>query len=418
MAACRRTTRNLTVSTPVSYVYDNLNLMFQIAEQILGHKDSQENGTCATAFRLFDTSFDDLKTKDLLDTYNTAPELALEDILLPSEERAKLKTRLQHTVLRILIQYGNGRFARFAQDIDDCLPFTDDRIPIHQTSIHPLPAMDIDESSVTGNAQVIDAIFTETDPSYQSSRDSFAKIVRILWGDQLSVARLRSVIFSRAGQDSISNSFLNVACAPGLFHYQISATRAILETHWGDPHTWTQNPGSLCFHNILLDRKPIVLSSLPPYRTCRDLIFISLYARVFHCLELVSKCKNLDEYAATVTFPKLQEDAMEVVTKFTSTKTVTRLRRERAIESRNRDPKDETPGTKGDMVHENALLFLRDGLLLREFTDAIKAGDSGRVVTTLKQLALFYRGSGHTKYAYECFHVLHNLTHVWHSKLR
>jgi len=65
------------------------------------------------------------------------------------------------------------------------------------------------------------------------------------------------------------------------------------------------------------------------------------------------------------------------------------------------------------MVFENAILFLRDALLSREFTDAIKAGDSGRVVLILKVWALSFRGSGRTKYAYEMLQLIHNLTNVW-----
>ena len=49
---------------------------------------------------------------------------------------------------------------------------------------------------------------------------------------------------------------------------------------------------------------------------------------------------------------------------------------------------------EGDMVFENAILFMRDGLISREFTDAVKAGDSGRVVLVLKTWALSYRGNG------------------------
>jgi len=64
--------------------------------------------------------------------------------------------------------------------------------------------------------------------------------------------------------------------------------------------------------------------------------------------------------------------------------------------------------TQGDMVYENAVLFLRDALISCEYTDAIKAGDSGRVLLLLKMWALSFRGNGHTKYAYEMLHVIHN----------
>lgn len=70
------------------------------------------------------------------------------------------------------------------------------------------------------------------------------------------------------------------------------------------------------------------------------------------------------------------------------------------------------------MVFENAILFLRDALLSREFTDAIKAGDSGRVVLILKTWALSFRGSGRTKYAHEMLHLIHNIMRVWPKAIR
>ena len=34
----------------LGHVYDNINMVFKVAEQILGHKDTQENSTCTTIF--------------------------------------------------------------------------------------------------------------------------------------------------------------------------------------------------------------------------------------------------------------------------------------------------------------------------------------------------------------------------------
>ncbi|KAH7917112.1 hypothetical protein BV22DRAFT_983924, partial [Leucogyrophana mollusca] len=52
------------------------------------------------------------------------------------------------------------------------------------------------------------------------------------------------------------------------------------------------------------------------------------------------------------------------------------------------------------------------------FTDAVKAGDSGRVVIILKVWALSFRGNGRTKYAYEMLHLIHNLSNVWPKAVR
>lgn len=183
---------------------------------------------------------------------------------------------------------------------------------------------------------------------------------------------------------------------------------ALVYSHWGDAQTWTQNPGSLYFHNTVLDRKPIVVTSPPPYRTCRDLIFFSLYARIFHCLRLVSGCSSLEEYASAVTFEQLCQHAGEIIAKFANPSVVAELR----------EARKDRPDTDGDMTFENAVLFLQDALLMRAFTDTIKRGDSGQILVILKVLALSFRGTNRTKYAHETLHLIHNIEHVWPAKLR
>jgi hypothetical protein len=70
------------------------------------------------------------------------------------------------------------------------------------------------------------------------------------------------------------------------------------------------------------------------------------------------------------------------------------------------------------MVFENAQLALRDMLVTREAADAIKCGDSGRVISVIKVWALGFQGNGRSKYAYEMLHLLHNLINVWCDEIR
>ncbi|KAI0363846.1 hypothetical protein BV20DRAFT_957447 [Pilatotrama ljubarskyi] len=425
--ACRRATRRCAHSSLCGHVYDNINMVFKIAEQILGRKDSQENGTCATIFPLYGAKPEDMLTSDLLQSFDAAPSLALKDILHSPEEARLFHSSLEHSILRIIVDSSES-FARFRSAVSQCLPDKEDTIPLHQTEVHPLPAMNIDESSVTGNAEVMDSIFTEL--GFDVGTTKFTGIVRPVFGDQLSIARLRTLISNRAGHESLANSYGHLVFGPGFFHHQMALTHGIIETHWGDPQSGTRNPACLSFWNTILDRKPIVTSSLPPYRTCRDLIFTSLSGCIHHCLELVSGCSDLEEYARTVTFTQLKAHAAEILKKFGSPAEVAKLRRHRHAELARPSPNDCTPlppqdaaassasSREGDMVYENACLFLRDALVLREFTDAIKGGYSGRIVRVLKILALMYRGSGRTKYAHELLHLVHNLTHVWPEPLR
>ena len=70
------------------------------------------------------------------------------------------------------------------------------------------------------------------------------------------------------------------------------------------------------------------------------------------------------------------------------------------------------------MVYENAILFMRDALLSREFTDAIKANDPGRIILVLRMFALSFRGNGRVKYAYEMLHIIHHVKHIWPDAVR
>lgn len=410
--SCRLATRAIAQHSSVAHVYDNINWIAKVAEQILGRSQAQENGTCATVFPLYGADRNDMKTEDLLASIGTASHLTIDDILLSAEEQDLQRKCLIHAVLRILLNHGGETYSRFKKDIEACAPSSESSIPLHKTEVYPLPTMNINESSVTGNAEVMEAMFAEL--GYPTDAPDFLDEVRIVCGDQLSVSNLRSVTSNRLGHDSPSQTFANIATVPGLFHAQLHIVGATLEAHWGSAEG-AQDPGSLHSHNTVLGRKPVVLSSLPPYRTCRDLLFVSLYARVLRCLELVSGCDSLDEYPQTVTFDELYAHASQIVDQYATAEVAMKLRSARARETRKRET-DRQPA--GDTVFENAVLFLRDALLVREFTDAIKCGDSGRVILCLKTFALSYRGCGRTKYAGEMQHIIHNYTHIWPKPLR
>ncbi len=350
---------------------------------------------------------------DLLASHENAPLLSVKDINLTRDEGDILHACLVHTILRIVVGFGGAGFSRFAEELRECVPITLEKIPLHKTETYPLPAMNIDELSTVGNAQVIDTIFDML--GYDDMNEKALGKVKIVHGDQLSVSRIRSVSGNRVGHDSLNSSYLDVVCGPGLFHGQLHAVFGTLQTHWGNPSLGLRDPGSLTFHNSVLFCKPIVLSSLPPYCTCRNLLSVSLYARVLQCLELVSG-QPIDQYSKVATFEDLKAHAVQILSSYANAEVVQALWAARQT-SRFEDF-NAVDESQGNMVFENMLLFMRDALHIRKFTDAIKSGDSGRIVIMLKQLALLYCGTGQTKYAHKMLHLIHNLTHVWPKPLR
>ncbi|KAH9918031.1 uncharacterized protein B0H18DRAFT_883201 [Fomitopsis serialis] len=417
--ACRRAARANASTRLVAFVYDNINMVFRVAEQTIGRKDTQENGTCATAFELYGATEDAMQCADLMAGIVNAPPLGRNDVLFTPQESLDFKRILQHIVLQIIVTHGGDNFSRFTKDVEGFGPLLETRIPLHQTRIFPLPSMKIDESTIVGNADLTKTILAEL--GQDMGADGFGDVVRVIAGDQLSIARLRSLAKNRAGHDNFTNSYLWAVTMPGLFHYKMAGSHGVMELHYGKT-TSHRNPGSLAFHNTVLDRKPITLTSLPPFRVCQDLIYVSLYARVLVCLEAVSACESLDDYATHVSWTRLQEHTAEIVDHYTDGRTVGRLRTARAAEAPSGQPNNHEAEQhiprEGDMVYENALLFMRDSLVLRALTNAIKMGVSGRIVLILKALALIYRGSGRTKYAQEVLFLIHNLTHVWPEGLR
>ncbi|TFY51470.1 hypothetical protein EVJ58_g10547 [Rhodofomes roseus] len=331
-------------------------------------------------------------------------------------------------------------FARFKPAVDPSAIKTtvDRKIPVHMTEVFPLPTMEIDESTIVGNAEVTKSMFSAV--GLDMASDTFTRTVKLIAGDQLSISRLRALTRNRAGHDSFANSYLWAVVIPGIFHYKMAATHGFMEVHYGR-NTSPGNPGSLAFHNNLLDRKPIVLTSLPSFRESRDLIFVSLYARVLRCLELVSGTEDLDGYAQIITLEQLEDHCAEIVRRFADGKSVDDLRTARSAEMREgidqrtadgipegaRGQTEDTTGSeeppprrpsRGDTVLENAILFVRDALLMRLLTDCVKCGDLGRLLIVLKVLALYYRGCGRNNYAQEVLFLVHNIKNVWPEPLR
>ena len=379
----------------------------------LQFSDSQENGTCATLLPLFNAQPSDLDVDDFQTHLLSADKLMLSDILLNADEAATFRKQLVFTILRIIIKNGGKAFKKFDVDLEKHQPVTDDKIKLHTTELHPLPTWNIDESSIAGNIAVDAAIVKELQ---LEKRPDFWKTLRFHGGDRLSLARFRAIENIRAGQEHGYNAFFGSTWLPGLFHGKIADATGTLFTHFGKPNTGARNPGSLWFHNTRLNRLPITLTSLPSFRVCRDLIFVLLYARVLNCLLIVGEVNTLDQYLTKFgSWTSLEMHAEEIYDRFAQTSVAAQLRQEHSRAERS--SKDANVAA-GDVVFKNAVLFLQDALISQEFSDAVKARDSGRVLLVLKMWALSFRGNGQSKYAYEMLHLIHNFTKVWSKGIR
>ncbi|KAJ7899540.1 hypothetical protein B0H14DRAFT_2556606 [Mycena olivaceomarginata] len=174
--------------------YDNINMVFRAAEQILGRTD-------------------------LNAAFNKAPPLSLKEILLTAPELDLMDKCLRHCILRVIVEHGRDKFERFRAKLDAALPVTPDEIELHQTVLHPTPAWSIDQSTIIANAEVADAIYDELEVKGLAH---WKWAVKILAGDQLSIARLRSLVNIRAGHEGGYSGFGWGVWMPGIFHGKIA----------------------------------------------------------------------------------------------------------------------------------------------------------------------------------------------------
>ncbi|KAJ7797568.1 hypothetical protein B0H14DRAFT_3493636 [Mycena olivaceomarginata] len=217
--------------------------------------------------------------------------------------------------------------------------------------------MEIDESTMVGNIEVIEEIMRVLEVKMDDP--DYAKYLQLTAGDQLLVAHQHAILQAHLRHESCPRSWRHIVPVTGLFHAKIADCHGVLKTH---------------------------LSK-------------SNYAK-------------------------------QIFTTYADADRVQELRERRIADDRKCDAdikaakkaKSTEPSTahipKGHMVLKNAILFMRDALLTREFSDAIKIGDSGQVVLVLWAWTFCYRGSGRSKYAHEMLHLMHNLMCVWTKELR
>ncbi|KAG9076900.1 hypothetical protein FRC06_009225 [Ceratobasidium sp. 370] len=429
--------RLMVLAVVVAIAYDNINFTSRVGEQTIRHTDTQENRTCATLYVVPGVSKEDLDVNAYHEKLQSARPLKLDDLALTLEEYKIEQESIVQTILGVLIEHGGEFFSRYKNLLGSELP---DLCPAGAYTLYPLPAMNVNEGSVDGNIDVFETITKELTPSGGPINPGF---VKMLLGDQLSMAFSRKAITWRVGNEDAASSMWDIILGPGLFHLEMIFAFLILENSWGLPNS-EANPGSLSAHNTLLGRRPIVISSPPKFRDAMDLITVSLHARILCTLPLAAGKKNMEEYMHTLaqldglkprdfkkSYEQLKSDIRKQMKLYADVKVAARLRKEREAADKSADatspnnpsnsssePPNPSPPPAGDMVFESGVLFFNLALRLRNFVEAIRSGNSDRIVVILKTLVLAFRGTRHTKYAYETVVFLHNYQHVWPVPLR
>ena len=130
-------------------IWDNLNIAFRVGEQRKASKDHFDNGTTATLIPLFGVEFGGLplNLKPARDYRLPILEYGPEDQFPTVEQVQQLEVAELWHIEDILYDAFPDLRERFAAEIPP--PPSVRPIPLHKTEQYPLPAMHIDESSLS-----------------------------------------------------------------------------------------------------------------------------------------------------------------------------------------------------------------------------------------------------------------------------
>lgn len=152
-----------------SLTWDNLNIPFRVGEQRLGSGNHFDNGTTATLIPLYDPSAPDgdvplgslpLSMKPPRTTCRPVVEWPIEHVLPSPEGAAQLTRNCLWQIQRMALQTIED-LAHLRPHFQPCP--TVKQIPVHKTSQYPLPAMNLDESSIDGTIRVYTTILSNLD---------------------------------------------------------------------------------------------------------------------------------------------------------------------------------------------------------------------------------------------------------------
>jgi hypothetical protein len=309
------------------------------------------------------------------------------------------------------------------------------RIPRHKSKIHPMKVLDIDESSIDGNAQVIEAIASELDIDLAQLNSSSIMIT----GDQMTTARVRSLKDLRS-RDMLERRMGFADTISGWLHTEMAVANGIQRCHSGRRDGL--DPGSLNRFITVLGRTGISENVTDHDALHRLIIHVlkgHILAAFLHIANQIERSKPnggrimssisqlktwirendwrelLDQTVDTY-FPPAKPGYLRQSAEAAAADEYDKMRSEIMAKPKKDRSADESAFVKKanqpkwfqdrsmrdrDLVYENFTLYLRDAMMYWDLVQAIGEGGSGRLLRISEMLTPWFHGNGKFKYAQE-----------------
>lgn len=190
----------------------------------------------------------------------------------------------------------------------------------------------------------------------------------------------------------------------GLFHMHIAVLVMLYRIHGGNVKEF----GSLSYWMKVLDRNRHTLwdghkELVKDFRKCQELFDNVLDGYILGLIAHLCGCESTDDL---INILGGRNDIGRIIEGIS----------DRLIDF-NRVNGQRT-SSKRDRKHENLTLFIQHGLVLRNFIHAMKYGDIGRVLVSLRYFTVWFQASKQYNYANETIHLGACLKVIWSPGLR
>ncbi|CDO77882.1 hypothetical protein BN946_scf184690.g3 [Trametes cinnabarina] len=375
-----------------------------------------EHGVALDDLRCSDELWGKSRTNPEVDREARAPEpdwTDLMDIHTEAPHASSLTRRERFNrwkMLDDLIRYGPEYFRQFAADLKE--PEAVDQIPVVKSKQVPAEGMDVNQSTVQGNADALEHLFRQAGVGDLAETPGVVPLgdhVVLVHGDLATCERVQSLQESRSVEQTPWRRFQHVVFLFGLFHLKMACADAIWKI-FIKPKAAHEDPTSLMsFVSEIRPKETGKISSKPGFRRMHEVIgYVGIASRLDCWRVEVNKCykaTSLEEWGATKpSWQDIENVATSLVKNHVADGRFSEMRM--------------GPVDKRDQQHENTLLREQYFLLYEELAYALNAGDIGRVEDCFMPWVFIFRGCGKHKYAAQMVKHLHKVHRVFPPGLK
>ncbi|KAI0267690.1 hypothetical protein BC834DRAFT_1040462 [Gloeopeniophorella convolvens] len=276
------------------------------------------------------------------------------------------------------------------------------QIPVMKTSTVPCRAMDIDQSTNDGQADIVENLFRQAGIGIPEDTPDVLDIsehVVLFHGDLGTGERQSSIKESRRIEANSVRSLQVIVFVFGLFHLQMAAVEAIWRMYI-EPKPLRSSPTGLYQQACSIRPHDTGrIGSKPAFRLMHEIILQCATARMLDCWRVEAslrdpKIKTLEDFAASKpTWSRLTKMSLEIASKYVN-----------------------QPSAQ-DIEFRNNSLILSQLLLYVELYHAMKRGDIGRVEATFMPWAFIFKSVGKHKYSTQLIKTINDLHYVYPPRL-